>query len=170
MKQRIALYTHSPSICPAVSNSASPWTIACQASLSRQEYWGGLSFSSPGIFLTRGLNPHLSRLLCWQADSLPLHYLGSSQVCWWLSSAFLILKTQECPSASPSSHSPQAWTGNSDDEGCPDWWSHRNIFFVCHMLSFSSSSASTKKEKSGGNPTTVVLTCLRWSGRTAMMW
>ena len=39
---------------------------------SRQEYWSGLPFLSPGIFPTQGLNPHL---LHWQADSLPLHYL-----------------------------------------------------------------------------------------------
>lgn len=30
--------------------------------------------------------------------------------------------------------------------------------------------ASMKKEKSEGNPTTVVLTSLRWSGKTGMMW
>ena len=41
---------------------------------SRQEYWSGLPFSSPGIFPMQGSNP---RLLCWQADSLPLSYLGS---------------------------------------------------------------------------------------------
>ena len=29
------------------------------------------------IFLTQGLNPHLLRLLHWQANSLPLHHLGS---------------------------------------------------------------------------------------------
>ena len=38
----------------------SPWTVACQASLSlgfpRQEYWSGLPFSSPRIFLTQGSN------------------------------------------------------------------------------------------------------------------
>ena len=41
---------------------ATPWTTACQASLSmrfpRQEYWSGLPFPSPGIFLTQGLNLH----------------------------------------------------------------------------------------------------------------
>ena len=35
-----------------MSDSPTPWTIACQASLSmgfsRQEYWSGLPFSSPG--------------------------------------------------------------------------------------------------------------------------
>ena len=39
---------------------ATPWTVACQAPLSmgfsRQEYWNGLPFPSPGIFLTQGMN------------------------------------------------------------------------------------------------------------------
>ena len=42
---------------------ATPWIIACQAPLSigfsRQEYWSGLPFPSPGIFLTKELNPDL---------------------------------------------------------------------------------------------------------------
>ena len=58
------------------------WTIACQAPLSvwfpRQEYWSELLFYFPrGIFPTQGLNLHLSGLLYWQADSLPLSHLGS---------------------------------------------------------------------------------------------
>ena len=40
---------------------------------SRQEYWNGLSFPSPGILPTQGLNPHL---LHWQADSLPSEQPG----------------------------------------------------------------------------------------------
>ena len=40
---------------------------------SRQEYWKILQ----GIFLTQGLNPSCLCLLHWQADSLPLPYLGS---------------------------------------------------------------------------------------------
>ena len=39
---------------------------------SRQEYWSGLPFPSPGIFLTQGSNQCLWHLLHWQADSLPL--------------------------------------------------------------------------------------------------
>ena len=46
--------------CPTL---ATPWTVACQAPLSircsRQEYWSGLPFPSPGIFLTQGSNPGL---------------------------------------------------------------------------------------------------------------
>ena len=38
-----------------------PWTIACQAPLpmgfSKQEYWSGLPFPSPGDFPDRGFEP-----------------------------------------------------------------------------------------------------------------
>ena len=62
-----------------------PWIRAHQIPLSmgfpRHEYWSGLPFPSPveiqGIFLSRGLNPHL---LHWQADSSPLRYLGSPTI------------------------------------------------------------------------------------------
>ena len=61
---------------------ATPWTVAYQTSqsmgFSRQEYWSGLSFPSPGVFPTQGSKPHLSCLLYWQADSLPLCHLGST--------------------------------------------------------------------------------------------
>ena len=39
--------------------SATPWTVACQASLSmgfsRQEYWSGLPFSPPGDLSDPGI-------------------------------------------------------------------------------------------------------------------
>ena len=42
---------------------ATPWTVAYQAPLSmgfsRQEYWSGLPFPSPGDLPTQGLNPGL---------------------------------------------------------------------------------------------------------------
>ena len=42
---------------------ATPWTVACQATLSmeffRQEYWSGLPFPPLGIFPTQGSNPGL---------------------------------------------------------------------------------------------------------------
>ena len=38
-----------------------PWTVACQASLSvgfsRQEYWSGLPFPSPGDLPESGIEP-----------------------------------------------------------------------------------------------------------------
>ena len=54
---------------------ATPWTVARQASLSmglsRQVYWSGCHFLLQGIFTTQGMNPHLLRLLHWQAGSSP---------------------------------------------------------------------------------------------------
>ena len=47
-------------VCSVMSNSATPWTIAHQAPLSmgfsRQEYWGGLSFSAPGYLPDPGID------------------------------------------------------------------------------------------------------------------
>ena len=44
-----------------VSVSATPWIVACQDPLSmefsRQEYWSGLSFPSPGHLLDPGIEP-----------------------------------------------------------------------------------------------------------------
>ena len=49
-----------------------PWTVACQAPLSmefsRQEYWSGLPFPSPGDLPDPGIEPGSPAL---QADSLP---------------------------------------------------------------------------------------------------
>ena len=43
-------------MCSVISDSVTPWTVACQAPLSmgfsRQEYWSGLPFSPPGEFQT----------------------------------------------------------------------------------------------------------------------
>ena len=42
-----------------MSNSVTPWTVALQTplseELSRQEYWSGLPFSSPGDFPNPGI-------------------------------------------------------------------------------------------------------------------
>ena len=49
-----------------------PWTVACQAPLSmgfsRQEYWSGLPFPSPGDLSNPGIEPRSPTL---QEDSLP---------------------------------------------------------------------------------------------------
>ena len=54
-----------------VSDSANPWTVARQAPLSmgfsRQEYWSGLPFLSPGDLPDPGIEPGSPALL---ADSL----------------------------------------------------------------------------------------------------
>ena len=53
-----------------------PWTVACQAPLSlgvtRQEYWSGLPFPSPGDLSDPGIEPQSPAL---QADSLPTELL-----------------------------------------------------------------------------------------------
>ena len=70
------LHVYTLSCCSCVCLFVSPWTVAHQDSLStgcsRQEYWSGLLFPSPGILQTHGLNPHLLCLLHWQVSSLPL--------------------------------------------------------------------------------------------------
>ena len=47
---------------------ATPWTVAYQAlpsmGFSRQEYWSGLPFPSPGYLLRRHSNTVLSQSLC----------------------------------------------------------------------------------------------------------
>ena len=62
-----------------VSDSATPWAAARQAPLSmgfsRQEYWSGLPFGTPGDLLGPGIKPGSPML---QADSLlsePLEFV-----------------------------------------------------------------------------------------------
>ena len=47
--------------CSVMSDSATPWTVAHQASLSvgfpRQEYWSGLPVPSPGDLPDSGIKP-----------------------------------------------------------------------------------------------------------------
>ena len=55
-----------------MSDPATPWTVAYQASLSmgfsRQERWSGLPFPSPGDLPDPGIEPRSPAL---QADALP---------------------------------------------------------------------------------------------------
>ena len=55
-------------LCPTL---ATPWTVACQAPLSmgfsRQQYWSGSPFPSPGDLPDPGIEPRAPAL---QADSL----------------------------------------------------------------------------------------------------
>ena len=66
-----------------MSDSVTPCTAARQAPLSvgfsRQEDWSGLPFLLQGVFLTRGPDPPLLCLLCWEAGSLPLAPPGGSK-------------------------------------------------------------------------------------------
>ena len=64
-----------------VSNSVTPWSVAYQApltvGLSRQEYWNGLPFPSPGDLPNPGIKPGSPTL---QADGLPSELPGKLQV------------------------------------------------------------------------------------------
>ena len=59
---------------------ATPWTVACQAPLfmgfSRQEYWSGLPFPSPGDLPGPRIEPRSPAL---QADSLLTELHGKSR-------------------------------------------------------------------------------------------
>ena len=56
--------------CFLMSDSVTPWTVAYQVppsmGFSRQEYWSGLPFPSPGDLPDPGIEPRSSAL---QADS-----------------------------------------------------------------------------------------------------
>ena len=58
--------------CSVMSDSAIPRTVVCQTPLSvgfsRQKYWSGLPFPSPGDLPHSGIEPGSLKL---QADSLP---------------------------------------------------------------------------------------------------
>ena len=64
-------------ICAQWYLTATPWTVAHQASLSMgfssQEYWSELPFPSPGDFPNPGIKPESLSL---QVDSLLLSHLG----------------------------------------------------------------------------------------------
>ena len=68
-----------------MSDSATPWTVACRAPLSlefsRQEYWSGVPFPSPGDLPNRGIKPGCPTL---QADSLLSAYIPH----FWISFPF----------------------------------------------------------------------------------
>ena len=56
---------------------ATLWTVACQVPLSmrfsKQEYWSGLPFPSPGYLLNSGMEPGYTAL---QANCLPTELRG----------------------------------------------------------------------------------------------
>ena len=60
---------------------ATPWTVAHEVPLSmgfsRQEYWSGLPFPSPGDLPDPGIEPMSPAL---QADSLPTELGGKPQI------------------------------------------------------------------------------------------
>ena len=59
-----------------------PWTVACQGTwsmgFSRQEYWSGLPYPSPGDLPDPGIKLRLLSPLRWQVGSLPPALPGST--------------------------------------------------------------------------------------------
>ena len=99
--------------CPILCNSR---TVAHQASLSmgfpRQQFWSGLTFPSPGIFLTQGSNP---RLLCllqyrrilyllshWESPKYSDYFLLIKSL--WEAECFLINSNKEIESQKLNSY------------------------------------------------------------------
>ena len=65
---------------------ATPWTsppAPLSMEFSRQEYWSGVPFPPPRIFLTQGWNLCLLPLPHWQTDSLSVSHLGIGGWKWW---------------------------------------------------------------------------------------
>ena len=80
--------------CPTL---VTPWTVACQTPLSigfsRQEYYSGLLFPSPGDLSDPGIEPRSPAL---QADSLPTELQGKSCV-KYAAAAAAAKSLQSCP-------------------------------------------------------------------------
>ena len=72
MASALSEYCHSVLSRSVMSDSATPWTVAYQAlpsmGFSRQEYWSGLPFPSPGDLPNPGIEPRSPAL---QTDALP---------------------------------------------------------------------------------------------------
>ena len=58
---RVLMYMCLVLVCLVISDSATPWPVACQVPLSmefsRQEYWSGLPFPSSGDLPDPGIEP-----------------------------------------------------------------------------------------------------------------
>ena len=87
---------------PALCNS---WTVAHQAprsmEFSRQEYWSGSPFPSPGHLLDPGVQRSLLSLLHWRKDSLPLNWLRSPAL------AEVLTRCHAARTWNPTSNTPQ---------------------------------------------------------------
>ena len=73
---------------------ATPWTVVHQAPLSmgfsRQEYWSGLPFPSPGNLPDPGIKPRSPAL---QGDSSPSEPSGKIYIIYMASQVVLVVKT-----------------------------------------------------------------------------
>ena len=83
----VYIHTHCMHACSVVFDSVIPWIVAHQAPLfmefSRQEYWSGLSFSSPGDLPNQGTEHASSVSPTLQEYSLPYEPLGKPILTHW---------------------------------------------------------------------------------------
>ena len=83
-------------MCSVVSDSATPWTVAHQAPLSmgfsRQQYWNGLPFPSPGDLPDPGIELRSPTL---QTDALLSEPPGKPMVCEVYLSKIVGVKEEE---------------------------------------------------------------------------
>ena len=79
--EELRSYTSKWKWLSSVGLFVTPWTVACQASLSkefsRQELWSGLPFPSPGDLPNSGIEPRSPAL---QAESLPSELPGELKI------------------------------------------------------------------------------------------
>ena len=105
-----------------------PWTIACQAPLSvgfsRQEYWSGLPFPSPGDLPDPGIEPRSPKL---QADTLTSEPSAKPMKLEWVADPF-----------SRRSSWPRDRTGVSYIAGgfFTSWVTREALFSICILYSF----------------------------------
>ena len=96
------------STCLVVSDSETPWTVACQAPWSMgflsKEYWSGLLFPPTGDLPDPGIEPASPALASRFFTTEPLGKLLSSSInpSFSLSGAWLCLLSQHPPRGEPS--------------------------------------------------------------------
>ena len=114
---------------------ATPWTVAYQAfpsmGFSRQEYWSGLPFPSPGDFPNPGIELGSPTL---EADVLTSEPPGKlPNIC--ISSVQLNSVAQLCPTlCNPMNHSSQASLSITNSRSSPKLMSIKSVMPSNHLL------------------------------------
>ena len=89
--------SHGGDLVTNLSDSVTSWTVPHQAPLSmgfsRQEYWSGLAFPSPGDLLDPGIKPRSPAL---QADSLLSKPPGKPQAQRGHEKCIALVKLTQC--------------------------------------------------------------------------
>ena len=111
------------------------WTVPCQAmsmGFSRQEYWNGLPFPSPGIFLNQGSNPGLLHcrwiLYCLSHQGSPDVIISSVQLLSYVR-LFATAWTVACQASLSITNSWSSLKLMSIESMMPS-----NHFILCHPL------------------------------------